>query len=317
MVSFGGPLAGGYMIYRNYKIFGEHHKARMAMVVCALITLTLVQVVLRLDGIIIDIPTYLLPAINSSVAYWFLHKYQESKIKAHKAGGGKTAGWGITVVISLVGAFLTVAPFIAIMIFKSSLDYNFDDTERLTINQDNAHLHREGLELAIADYGRAIEVDPNDTEAYFNRAIAYYLKQDFDRAVADFSRVIEVDSNNAEAYHNRGAAYFSKNDFDRAIADLSRAIEIEPDNSKLYSSRGAAHFAKKDIDAAIADYGWAIEINPNDSKEAYLWRGIIYFDKGDFDRAATDFEAVLRIDPDDAFAKGRLENIRLLRGIGF
>ncbi len=45
---------------------------------------------------------------------------------------------------------------------------------------------------AIADYSKAIELDPKDTIAYFNRGGAKQMKGDLDGAIADYSKAIEL-----------------------------------------------------------------------------------------------------------------------------
>ncbi len=54
-------------------------------------------------------------------------------------------------------------------------------------------------------------------------------RQGSDLAIADFDRAIEVQPDYAEAYSNRGEAYEDKGDYERAIADYGRAIELQPD----------------------------------------------------------------------------------------
>ncbi len=43
-------------------------------------------------------------------------------------------------------------------------------------------------------------------------------------ALADYNKAINIDDNNADAYYNRGFSYFYKKDYQRAIADYSKAI---------------------------------------------------------------------------------------------
>ncbi len=74
-----------------------------------------------------------------------------------------------------------------------------------------AYFNRAGWsrEQAIADYSRAIEINPNYAEAYKWRALRYSLADDHDRAIADDSRAIELDPNDAKAYNDRAGEYFA------------------------------------------------------------------------------------------------------------
>ena len=75
-----------------------------------------------------------------------------------------------------------------------------------------------------------------------------------DRDIADFTKAIELDPNDAMAYNSRGGAYGNKGDYDRAVADCSKAIELKPNYSEAYDSRGLAHKGKGNYDQAREDF---------------------------------------------------------------
>ncbi len=52
---------------------------------------------------------------------------------------------------------------------------------------------------AIEDYNQAILIKSDYTEAYFNRAIAFYNFKDFEAAKLDFQKVLELDPDDAES----------------------------------------------------------------------------------------------------------------------
>ena len=62
--------------------------------------------------------------------------------------------------------------------------------------------------------------------AYHRRGIAYATKRDFDRAIADYTKAIEIDPEHVGAYNDRGLAYTNKSDYQRAIADVTKAVEL-------------------------------------------------------------------------------------------
>jgi tetratricopeptide (TPR) repeat protein len=119
------------------------------------------------------------------------------------------------------------------------------------------------LDGAIADFNRAIELNPKDDAPYYNRAQARRLKKDAAGAIADYTRAIDLGSTNPAAYNNRGNARAENNDQDGAIADYTRAIELKPDYARAYYNRAAVKKDKGDATGAAADFKRAHELDPN------------------------------------------------------
>ncbi len=123
--------------------------------------------------------------------------------------------------------------------------------------------------------------------AHNGRGNVYYSKGDYDRAIADYTKAVELDPKDAVTHNNRGVAYYVKRDYDHAIADYTKAVELDPKFAVAYSNRGGAYYDKGDYDHAIADHNKAIALNPKYGA-AYLRRGTAYYKKGDYDRAIAD-----------------------------
>jgi tetratricopeptide (TPR) repeat protein len=123
------------------------------------------------------------------------------------------------------------------------------------------------LDGALADFDRAIELDPKDDAAYYNRAQAKRLKKDAGGAIADYTRAIELGSKNPAAYNNRGNARSENNDRDGAIADYTQAIELKPDYARAYYNRAVTKQAKGDATGADADFKAAEKLDPELASE--------------------------------------------------
>src|SRR5437667_1503486 len=154
---------------------------------------------------------------------------------------------------------------------------------------------------AIADFSRAIELDPKSTSAYYHRGIARLEKAEFDAAIGDLNRAIELSPNTSDYYNDRGLAKLRKGDNDGAIADFTRAIELDPKNALGYRNRALAKNIKKDADGALADYNRAIELDPKNAN-AFNNRGNIKKSKGDLDGAIADFTSAIALNDKLAIA---------------
>jgi tetratricopeptide (TPR) repeat protein len=165
----------------------------------------------------------------------------------------------------------------------------------------NTHHDKGEYDRAIADYTRAIELNPTDAVVYNNRGIAFRAKGDNDSAIADYTKVVELKPRDAVAYNNRGIAFRVKGDNDSAIADHSKAIDIDPELATAYNNRGIAFRAKGDNDGAIADHTKAIDIDP-ELVSAHYNRALAYRAKGNNDRAIEDATTTIEINPRHAGA---------------
>ena len=130
------------------------------------------------------------------------------------------------------------------------------------IGRGDAYTAKGNYDQAIADYNRAIMLDPKHAPAYKSLGYAYYAKRDYDRAIADYNRAIMLDPKDASAYEGRAGVYYANGNNDQAIADYNQAITLFPRYVGAYFERGGAYGAKKDYAHAIADYTQTIRLDP-------------------------------------------------------
>jgi tetratricopeptide (TPR) repeat protein len=96
------------------------------------------------------------------------------------------------------------------------------------------------------------------------RGQTYLVMGRYDQALADFNRAIEVDPEDAWAIGSRGQTYRLMGRYDEALADLNRAIELDPDQDWVIAERGETYRLVERYDEALADLDRAIELYPGD-----------------------------------------------------
>ena len=82
----------------------------------------------------------------------------------------------------------------------------------------------------IADYTKAIEINPRDADAYYNRALAKDDLKDYYGAIADYTKSIEI-SPAADAYLNRSLLKEEIGDLYGACFDAKKAFNLGDRNS--------------------------------------------------------------------------------------
>ena len=156
-------------------------------------------------------------------------------------------------------------------------------------------------EGALADYDKALEINPMDTPAYNNRGITKGVLGDYQGALADHDKAIEINPQHAFAYNNRGITKGVLGDHEGALADHDKAIEINPQYADAYNNRGITKRVLGDHEGVLADHDKALEINPSDA-DAYNNRGTAKYVLGDYQGALADYDKALEINPEYADA---------------
>lgn len=74
-----------------------------------------------------------------------------------------------------------------------------------------------------------------DTD-YFDQGVYCAQRGDYDTAIANFSKAIEIDPRDADVYRNRGLAWKLKGEYERALSDYREALEINSQDPSIYNS---------------------------------------------------------------------------------
>lgn len=126
-----------------------------------------------------------------------------------------------------------------------------------------------------------------DVEAMIDQAVADIQQGNLTAAIEAMDQVLEIEPENSNAYFIRGIAYSQEGRFNRAIDDFTRGIEIVPYDWTLYTFRGDAYAQIDDIGQAMMDYDRAIYLNPR-FENAYRSRSALNFRLGNADEAVID-----------------------------
>ena len=94
---------------------------------------------------------------------------------------------------------------------------------------------------------------------FYNSGVEKYEKDDYQGAIADWSKAIEINPKYAYAYSNRGSAKDELGDYQGAIADYTKALEINPQDASAYLNRGIARELLNDLEGACDD--WRKSVN--------------------------------------------------------
>jgi tetratricopeptide (TPR) repeat protein len=126
------------------------------------------------------------------------------------------------------------------------------------------HLGQQKYDRALADFTQAIQLEPQDEEAYAGRACTYALLGAPDQAIADLTEAVRLNPADALAYLRRGELYAQQEKHAQAIADYTQAIELGAGQAAVYNGRGKCYAAVKQNAKAIAGFTQAMRLDPED-----------------------------------------------------
>jgi tetratricopeptide (TPR) repeat protein len=189
----------------------------------------------------------------------------------------------------------------------------YPDISMVYFKSGNANLKKAKYEEAIADFTKAIDLNPANPDYFNNRGDAYFKIWKFEFAEADFKNAIEISPNYALAHRNLGLTYSRIVEYDKAIIEFNKAIEIYPNYAEAYYNRGYVFFTVSEYDKAIADYTKAIEIYPN-YYIAHLQLGNTHFWKKEYDKAISVYFKAIELYSFDINAYCNLSDSFLQKG---
>lgn len=120
------------------------------------------------------------------------------------------------------------------------------------------------LKEALEKLSLAIEINPENYEAYFWRARTYIRMGQFDNALADLNQVVGINPRYSPAYDNLGWLLMRRNKFDESLSNLNKSIELKPDNGWAHYMRGRVFFNKGDLQKAFENANAACKLGYKD-----------------------------------------------------
>lgn len=74
-----------------------------------------------------------------------------------------------------------------------------------------------------------MELAPEDAYIYDSRGEAYYGLEEFEKALADYDKALELDPTMSTSYKYRGFVQQALGNAEQAIADLEQYLTLEPE----------------------------------------------------------------------------------------
>lgn len=152
------------------------------------------------------------------------------------------------------------------------------------------------LDTAIYELDKAVDLDPEDFDAYTNLGIAYRdrgKEGDIEEALFAFNKALQANPDYVPALKYRGFIWISQNELEKAIEDFKRVVSLDYQNPIAHRDLGYAYRLNTEYNLAIEHLTIALQQNAHDA-DAYLNRALAYQAIQKNEEAMNDYCLVLQ-----------------------
>jgi tetratricopeptide (TPR) repeat protein len=155
-------------------------------------------------------------------------------------------------------------------------------------------------DAAVKLLDQAIAIDNSNPLAFYNRGYAWFALKGYDKAIADYGKAIELEPRLGLAYNNRALSRaVAGSDLVAALNDSDQALKLLPLNLEVRDTRGFIFLKLGDPQLALKEYDAALTFDPNRALSLY-GRGLARIRTGDTAGGKGDQAAALTINPEVA-----------------
>jgi tetratricopeptide (TPR) repeat protein len=135
-----------------------------------------------------------------------------------------------------------------------------------------------GLSQQIAfDPHALMKKEPSSADDYYLQAAQQSQQNNHDEAISLYNRALELNPNYTDAYNNRGLAYFMTRRYNEAITDYNKAIALNPLYGAAFNNRGTAYYLLKKPHEARADHDLASLLSVNVGVTPVIFPGMVSY----------------------------------------
>ena len=147
---------------------------------------------------------------------------------------------------------------------------------------------------AIEDYTEVIYQEPENEDAYYERALCRLMNQGTLGARLDLEQINSFNPNSAKSRLGMAYVYKTQGMWREASELYDALIERNPRNASLLRERAEVFYYSNRMGAALDDVNKSISLDPRDPY-SYLLRAQIRYAKGDKEFARRDLDRTLEL----------------------
>ena len=116
---------------------------------------------------------------------------------------------------------------------------------------------------AIAHYKKALDIEPDFTDAAYNLASAYVVAGRVDDAINEYQQAMKLGPANATAHFNLANSLLARQRLDEAAAQYQEACSLRPEYFEARNNFGVVLYGQGKIAEAVVQWREAARLQPN------------------------------------------------------
>ncbi|MFQ5830146.1 MAG: tetratricopeptide repeat protein, partial [Candidatus Methylomirabilia bacterium] len=140
------------------------------------------------------------------------------------------------------------------------------------------------------------EAQVSEADVFVAQAILAYEEKRYDGALSLLREALEVDPENIDAYYYAGLVHLARKDFDAAVEALEKARDRAPSDLSILFQLGVAHFSQERYDKAGPLLAEVFKERPRTDAVGY-YVGFMRYRRKDYQGALRAFQAGTSTDP--------------------
>lgn len=165
--------------------------------------------------------------------------------------------------------------------------------------------YEQNYKKAVAEFQKALDLDPEYSQAALYLARAYNALFDEQNAEKYFRRAIEIDPDYLEARASFGGMLLDTGSTDEAIRQFETVIRREPDNVLALTNLAQAYRMKDLYVDSIEAARKAVKLGP-ELAEPHLWMADSLRQNGQYEASLPEYQSYLRLSNFDSKLAGQL-----------
>ncbi|MGB5923497.1 MAG: tetratricopeptide repeat protein, partial [Syntrophobacteria bacterium] len=169
------------------------------------------------------------------------------------------------------------------------------------------------VDEADAEIGRALRLDPNNSDALSLQAIIAVVQNDRDKALSAAQQAVKADPNSATAKIALSYAQQARFDLEGARASLEEAVKLDPENALAWARLAELQASFGYLTQSVESAEKAVALDPNVSRTQTVL-GFAYLTQVKIGESKEAFEKAIKLDQADPLPRLGLGLAKIRKG---